>query len=1134
MATSDELRCMATLCANLNDAAIQLSGHAVKSSVEQEAIELLELMPQILEADVHPGRVGALLFQVEPPPLAAAARFTHSQMALSAKLRAFAVRTLTQVMAVALSPSCSDYLAPRIREVSAELHLVPLLLSLVAKGAAETDAEAAAELLFVLAMQLPTIRAAMVVDHGAVRVLLSRLAGTDADQLRSYLCATVRVLCQSHASAFIEADAAFFPIVIALLRDGVPSQATVLLLESITEVTSQHPSAYVALVLHDPALLDDLTDAVTALVDAPDESDERSAALGELIRTTLAIEGSSEAPALREGHGMRAAFCHVTAWQRAMAAAASPPQDTLGLLGIQRWLVATAVTRQHVLDLARPFMDSFPTLCVLLNPEKSSRECMTEVALLVSLCCAKIIAVRREVARMVRGYDGWAENIVGTIRACLRQEPAAFADRDPHGPPSILLGLFIVDEHQCLLNDPALLTRVESLDAAGVARALFAEQERRAHAASLQKGPASPLQLGKVRADLYQPTGHGLHSRAVEAAAALCFGVLERAAALAFTPTQVHEADGSQRGDPAAIAQNLSHMAQRQLVPEPAAFDDDTFTASGGYNTPRRRTMGDATPSRARTGTAVTPGRATTPSRARTPTQVAKERVHRAMKMFGGLPDKRPPFRPSSAAHAPRVMPLAVEATSVAGMTRPQVGSVAGLGVVTTAPAHVDAAAGQAPLLLEALTVRGGRNDEYISMAIMMHLPITYGVHYNRGSKAAVRKIAGPGGMYVQPVHRNTTHTWTALDVREGDIYVLFVPFHKLTADRVTAEIQAVERYLLAAKKALVTTPQQQRSRRWFLHDMLNYVLPKTELLLRELLSLLKQFGADNVVYQLGVIRLLDEGRREKQDVLVTALEESDAAMPTELLRLSSGRLKDILHSGNLAYACRRLREHFFPNAEDADGDGSGLHHLSPIGDHSAVVTTASPAYHHHGPGMAVPSQLLAIDREIERLERQAHDDRWGAQADAEAADDVEPAYDAPLHARDAGRMLDPSRYVAGGAPRDDEDEGDAPGGAPPPMHAPSPAKAVSGAYGRRSDVPQPINAVEALAGLFEHLRAAFERGEGTAVETASYYNAGPARGASAGGARSTSSAGGAAAQIPTLDNFEELYAAVERGYRTG
>jgi hypothetical protein len=94
------------------------------------------------------------------------------------------------------------------------------------------------------------------------------------------------------------------------------------------------------------------------------------------------------------------------------------------------------------------------------------------------------------------------------------------------------------------------------------------------------------------------------------------------------------------------------------------------------------------------------------------------------------------------------------------------------------------------------------------------------------------------------------------------------------------------------------------------------------------LLGLLKQFGADNVVYQLGVIRLLDEGRRERQDMLAAALEDSDGAMPTELLRLSTGRLKDILHSGNLAYAVRRLREHFFAEADG--GDGAEGAHVSP------------------------------------------------------------------------------------------------------------------------------------------------------------------------------------------------------------
>lgn len=360
------------------------------------------------------------------------------------------------------------------------------------------------------------------------------------------------------------------------------------------------------------------------------------------------------------------------------------------------------------------------------------------------------------------------------------------------------------------------------------------------------------------------------------------------------------------------------------------------------------------------------------------------------LKLLGETPPPRPAFRPCSPGASTSATPLSQNlqrrAASPGLSKKPS--------IVDQLQRHASAALGRSPVpaaskYLAHHRFQGGGSspsradeeaaDEYITMALMLHLPITFGVHYNRQNKGAIRTITSPQGPFVQPVHRNISHSWTAADVQTTDLYVLFLPFHRLSTERLKDEMATVERYMLETKKFLVLTPQAQRSRRWFLHDMLNYVLPKTELLLNEMVSLLERFGVDDVVYQMGVIRLLDESQREKEDVLAVAMEESDGAMPLEIMRFSSGRLKDVLHSGNLTYAVRRLREQYFPKSS-LNHQGTGLSERPEDGLSSGAS--------------AGVSKIDAIDREIHKLEQRMADDVWGNEGDAEDHDDVEPAFD--------------------------------------------------------------------------------------------------------------------------------------------
>lgn len=304
--------------------------------------------------------------------------------------------------------------------------------------------------------------------------------------------------------------------------------------------------------------------------------------------------------------------------------------------------------------------------------------------------------------------------------------------------------------------------------------------------------------------------------------------------------------------------------------------------------------------------------------------------------------------------------------------------------------------------LTDALKIDAAESDDaFVSLALMMHLPISYGVHYNRSQKTVIRSVHDPKrpqAPWVTPVYREHQHSWGISDILEGDLYVLFVPFHKLSVERMQQEVLSVERHMLAIRKQLILTPQKEKTRRWFLNDMMNFILPKTDLLLRDFIGLLHSFGVEDVVYNMGVIRLMDEKARESENVVQLALEVVDAAMPNELLRFSSGRLRDVLHSGNISYAVRRLREHY-QGSMAASGSGNADGKAGGDGDDPYAM-----AQQHRRPG-AQPSHLNEIDKEISSLEKKMASSNWGHNSkngnrdgdgmdDLDDEDDVESVFD--------------------------------------------------------------------------------------------------------------------------------------------
>ncbi|ORC87848.1 uncharacterized protein TM35_000202570 [Trypanosoma theileri] len=194
--------------------------------------------------------------------------------------------------------------------------------------------------------------------------------------------------------------------------------------------------------------------------------------------------------------------------------------------------------------------------------------------------------------------------------------------------------------------------------------------------------------------------------------------------------------------------------------------------------------------------------------------------------------------------------------------------------------------------------------DDNFSMAVLSYLPLLFGVYFNRAQRPSPqRKLYGLNGIVMQDIHRNTQRSWNLDDVLMGELYSFFIPFHELTAERVEIEVLNLKRLTRELSRKLLTIPISQRSRRCFLTDMVNNILPKTELLVRELADMLHRHGPESILYQLGLIRLLDA------HLLDAAAPEMHVSR--EITVLSQFVFKDVVHSGNLMYCITQLRQRF-------------------------------------------------------------------------------------------------------------------------------------------------------------------------------------------------------------------------------
>ena len=729
-----------------------------------------------------------------------------------------------------------------------------------------------------------------------------------------------------------------------ILESSTSRYITVLMWECIREVLAHFGTSFWALVANSTKTSDALVLAIQhfALADTADV--EATMAALDVAERVLTIEPSSPLssssnapPVLLPLFAAQSVWTDITT--SALAASQTQQQEfpqIVRRLRLLRMAVGGTDTCAEIEALRVVFLDSFPRLCSMLAPATTpllptAQAMVAEASYIISIMLAKSVACRQDVSVMVKGYEAWAFNLLGTLRFYVGAAPF-----------DALRGMVLVDCNQSVLTDGDQARTIEGFDENRIAFALLVDQERRVMA----KQP--PAMLDTQLLSMLRSTNA---RKIADLTYRLCVGVMIGAAmrtlgsasssaeTSAATPPPKH--DVASRAPPTPRTPRTPPPAvqrqQQQRLPKPTAR-----TPPPPSNQPTKQ-----------------------PTQARQPPSThRRSRSTGISAILGEAPKPKTPFRPAS------------PSSRHVGYNRSP---------TPTPRLTGDPEAAQAKRLTDTITGLSGTCDEYMTMALLMHLPIMLGVHYNRQSRRSqIRKIEGPLGAFVQPIYRNTAQTWTVADVNNGDLYVLFLPFHKISPERLEQELATVGMHLSSIKRLLVTTPNNLRSRRWFLHDMYNYILPKTELLLRDFKSFVEEHGADDVVYQMGLIRMLDETDAAQGGAFSVAAAESDLSMPRELLRFSSGKFKDVLHSGNLVYAVKRLRQHYY-NAQGTEGGmgiGSGL-------ENAAIEDSAAHA---------AVGNLHDIDAEIAKLERQAQaDGTWENDADAGAADDVEPLFARPL-----------------------------------------------------------------------------------------------------------------------------------------
>ncbi|ORC88661.1 putative casein kinase II, alpha chain [Trypanosoma theileri] len=163
-------------------------------------------------------------------------------------------------------------------------------------------------------------------------------------------------------------------------------------------------------------------------------------------------------------------------------------------------------------------------------------------------------------------------------------------------------------------------------------------------------------------------------------------------------------------------------------------------------------------------------------------------------------------------------------------------------------------------------------NDEMGAMAIAydkfnssMSFVLKYTQHYST-KKQKVEDVVETKDGYVVHLSRlkNPWHpivenqklkTWQVNDLKVGDLFYFSLPFDDIGTDTLNAVVYKARKHMAYIKRELLTAPQSNKGRRWFLHDMMKNIMPNMMTLLEELKTIVQNYGGDSTRFPIFLFR---------------------------------------------------------------------------------------------------------------------------------------------------------------------------------------------------------------------------------------------------------------------------------------
>eukprot|EP00760_Papus_ankaliazontas_P028888 PhM_4_TR4053/c0_g1_i1/m.99496 len=1010
-----EIQCRNTIitCLDCFARGVPMDGHT-EVVAPSEVMELLDLLVSLLSNDPTPLRLHDLLFETYGGidntlmVLLAVARSCVDSGATSserADVGTLTIQTISKVLslcntepftpphAVANTTSLT-HMAFRSFEASGGVAI--LVEAISHQGLTDGVAQlriAASECLFVFVMRVEEGCREVAAVH--LKRLLALVVVDKTEMIRNYCCAVLRVVAEKHTEDFVSTEV--FVQIAHILTVETSSYVQVLLLELCLVVCTSFHIFYLTHVFAEPAFVN-MFCSLARLVLTDDRSRDVQDAMCRLIVRTCEKEMVFYGVEGNQGPSFAALCMQHELWQPLLT---TSPESVRQKMNSLRWIINACVTPTTIELLHRSMPALFPAVSLLLNKndkdgwaQDSSESVVieTELAILLGTLFAKHPMLRVYVQNTVAQFPVWSEQMRSKMRALV-----SGASHDQ------LAGVDLIDFRGVLLNCPTSIPGVENSDLVDFSNT--SAMDSLAMGMLQQQAMNAPARTARGAVSASASLSSAMERRRV----ALTEAVLCAALTIALSD-QLRVSISMSHSPPRAASIETQQVVavptkhRRVLTPVyPYDVATEGQQQQQGHSTPHREAPHMADTQSSFTAPSDAVAVAVTPSGARHKPQVNDEKRRQWLMHGKGIfgsklessPLPRTPFKPASPCsnvfsnpvHSGKRTDFTPRAKG-SSMT-PQRGAVAlQSGSATTGGPCSTLGSGN-------ILNSESTESDYVDVAILMHLPITFGAHYNRSAReASCRILEGPAGPVVQPLYRSTTQqSWTIRDVLSKDLFRFFIPFQKMTPERVDEELERLRKHLLRTKKNLAMTPNTQRTRRWFLHDMMNYILPKTENVLHEFKELLIQHTPENFSFALGMVRLMDQGQGTPEtgigmesNELIAVDEDLERyrqdMVLQDVLRLSVGRYKDIVHCGNILYALDRAKRYFAEQSQKLVADRE-----------------------------ARPPHLRDIEAEIERLEHQHEADTWDnvhAESDDDVEDEHEDSDDDALeeqYQRDVARM---------------------------------------------------------------------------------------------------------------------------------